>query len=411
MEGIHRNYFYLQQIINVFSPKVLFLHEIWVPYSEENSLNSKFQDYSVQIATPDQFTPPEDKLSSTEHTWHGAAILWHESLNSVALHLSNTHDRFTGIKLNFSGQPILAISAYLPTPGKDDSFLDCLAELSIFIMQNNAGNDTILIGTDSNCSERSSSRRIHAFNNFCRDHDLLKICCSEPTFHHSNGISSSNIDCFLISRKSSTKIKNISLQCNQDHPQNLSSHDPVLGELTIPCADSGSRQEKYTHTYTDFSPSKVVWDEDNLSNYQDAAARVLTEFESFFQAPEYIPLKCQLYSDLLVKSAELFVETRSHKSRSKHQHSPQIHQAWQHLRKSFNCWKREGKPRNPDSCSLLKYRESRADFQYIRRYQYNLKTIKMNNLLMSSHAYERRKHLKLVKNMRAEPEAVRAAHC
>ena len=386
--------------MNQFSPNLMFFQKIWVPYSEESSLNSIFQDYSVQISTPDQFTLPEDKLSSPEHTWHGAAILWHKSLHHAVLHLSNTHERFTGVRLSFPGHNILAISAYLPTSGKDDDFLGCLADLSIFITQNGAGIDTILIGTDSNCSERSSSRRINGFNNFCKDHNLLKISCSEPTFHHSNGISSSNIDCFLVSRRSSTNLRNISLQCNQENPQNLSSHDPVLGVLAVPCTDSGSRQEKYAHTYTEFSTAKVIWDEDNLGNYQHAAANVLTEFESFFPAPEYIPLKCQLYSDLLVRCAEIFLEIKPPQSPKKHKHPPQLHQAWQHLRKCFTCWKREGKPRDPTSSSLLQYKGARANFQYIRRYCNNLKTIKINNKLMHTHSSDRKKHLKLIKNMR-----------
>ena len=41
-------------------------------------MNAKFQDYCVQISTPDQFTPPEDRLRSYDHTWHGAAIMWHK---------------------------------------------------------------------------------------------------------------------------------------------------------------------------------------------------------------------------------------------------------------------------------------------------------------------------------------------
>ena len=144
-------------------------------------------------------------------------------------------------------------------------------------------------------------------------------------------MSSSNIDCYLLSRKSATILKNVSLQCNQENPQNLSSHDPVLGMLAVPCADSGSRQEKYSHTYTEFSIAKVIWDEDNLGKYQHAAASVLTEFESFFPTSEYIPLKCQLYSDLLVRSAKLFLETKSPQQPSQQKHPPQLHQAWQHL--------------------------------------------------------------------------------
>ena len=158
----------------------------------------------------------------------------HESFNSNINNVSNTHDRFTSIKLSLHGQPtILAISAYLPTSGKDDEFLACLAELSNFIVEINDENGTILISTDSNCSEKSTTRRIHGFQQFCENHDLLKIYSSDPTFHHSNGLSSSNIDFFLLSRKTAPILNNLSLQCNQENPQNLSSHDPVIATFTL----------------------------------------------------------------------------------------------------------------------------------------------------------------------------------
>ena len=68
VEGFHRNYFYLWQIITNLAPKLVFLPEIWVPYSEELSMNTMIPDYSVQISTPDQFTHPEDKLEYPGHT-------------------------------------------------------------------------------------------------------------------------------------------------------------------------------------------------------------------------------------------------------------------------------------------------------------------------------------------------------
>ena len=98
VEGFYRNSFYLTQILNL-APKIVFLQEIWVPYHKESSMNKKFPSYSVQISTPDQLTPPEDRLSNPDHTWHGAAVLWHESLNSSLLQITNTNVRFTGIKI------------------------------------------------------------------------------------------------------------------------------------------------------------------------------------------------------------------------------------------------------------------------------------------------------------------------
>ena len=166
IEGFQRNFRYLELLINTFTPKLIFLQELWVPYSQEDSLCSLFTDYSVQIATPDQFTPPEDRLSSSDHTWHGVALLWHESLNSEIIGIKNTHHRFTGVKLNLKGRSFIVISAYLPTSGKDDEYTDCLGELSNYIMENNTDKGSLLIGGDFNCSVKSSSRRKLGFQEF-----------------------------------------------------------------------------------------------------------------------------------------------------------------------------------------------------------------------------------------------------
>ena len=400
VEGFRRNSLYLWQIINELSPKLLFLQEVWVPYSEEQSINDVFKDYSVQISTPDQFTPPEDMLGRGEHIWHGAAIMWHESMNSNVLGVANTHERFTGIKLSFSEEYILAISAYLPTSGRDDDFLSCLAELSNFISENNDQNGTVLIGMDSNCSEKSTSRRILGFQQFCWENNLLKVCHSAPTFHHSNGTSESNIDYFLITKSSSTRLNSIFSQCNLDYPQNFSSHDPVFTTVTVPSSDQSTKKEKYSHTYSAFAPSRVVWTEDNLSEYQRTAAKVLSEFEEFLPAPELIPLKCKLYSELLVKAAEICFETKQPKATKKARHPQQLHHAWKHLEKCFNTWKREGKPRGSLHQSHKLYRQARGHFQHIRRYGSNLKTIKFNNLLMETHRSDKMKHFKLMRSLR-----------
>ena len=69
-------------------------------------MNEKLKKYSIQVATPDQFVNPEDKLGNPDHTWHGAAIMWHDTLNSDILAIPNTHDRFTGVKVNVGGHSV-----------------------------------------------------------------------------------------------------------------------------------------------------------------------------------------------------------------------------------------------------------------------------------------------------------------
>ena len=60
----------------------------------------------------------------------------------------------------------------------------------------------------------------------------------------------------------------------------------------------------------------------------------------------------------------------------------------------------EGKVKEPENASFIKYKTARSQFQQVRRYQHNLKTIRANNELMWSDKTDRNKYFKLVKNMR-----------
>ena len=76
------------------------------------------------------------------------------------------------------------------------------------------------------------------------------------------------------------QLSNVFAQCTQDYPQNFSSHDPVFATLLVPCAEQATSLKKYSDTYSDFSKSRVIWDENNLEEYRDTAAKVLSEYES-----------------------------------------------------------------------------------------------------------------------------------
>ena len=195
---------------------------------------------------------------------------------------------------------------------------------------------------DSNCSVKSTPRRQNSFKLFCEENNLSKFGHSDPTFHHPNGSSSSCIDYFLITTKSGSMIENITLECNQEHPQNLSSHDPVIAILTVPSTNQTPKQELYEHTYSDFKQSKIIWSVDKIPEYQALANKVLSEYETLFPSPDCIPLKCQLYSELLVKTAEICFDTLPNRPARRDKHSPQLHQAWQHLQKCYKIWKNQG---------------------------------------------------------------------
>ena len=67
-------------------------------------------DYSFQIATPDMFTVPEDKVGRPDQNWHGADIAWHNSLSHCMIPVEKVCERFTGIKLQVESHTVFAIS-------------------------------------------------------------------------------------------------------------------------------------------------------------------------------------------------------------------------------------------------------------------------------------------------------------
>ena len=81
-----------------------------------------------------------------DQNWHGAGIAWHHSLNSCMIPVKNVNERFTGVKLQIESEVIFIISAYLPTSGKDNEFLECIQELSNYVTSNRGTNDIIIIG-------------------------------------------------------------------------------------------------------------------------------------------------------------------------------------------------------------------------------------------------------------------------
>ena len=177
------------------------------------------------------FTPNEDKLLSSGPIWQGAALGWHDDLHSKVTSIPSNHDRFAAIKLKLAESSLFLASFYAPTAGHDDDFLESIFYLSEFISQNYTTNDTVIIGTDANCSEKSSSRRKASWNNFCQNLNLKVHSTGQPTFHHNNVSSESCVDLFVTSGP--LVITNLTLHCTLETPLNLSSHDPITASVRV----------------------------------------------------------------------------------------------------------------------------------------------------------------------------------
>ena len=405
MEGYRRNRHYLATLIKQIMPKIIFLQEIWLAFHDQSVLSEDFPEYNFQVSTPDMFDNSEDKIMSPGQVWHGAAIAWHNDLHPLVTPLPTTNVRFAAVLIGISDQSnILAISLYAPTSGKDDEFLECLGFLEEFISSNFPENGSVIIGTDSNCSKKSSSRRQLFWSQFCKTFSLDILASNFPTFHHNNGSSESSIDYFA---SINCNIGNLKQICTLETPLNLSSHDPLIASISVlKCEDHSS--DKFSNTYTDFIRKKVTWEESKIPEYMETTDLALSEASEYWNVPEAIPHLCSLYSNLLVRSAEILMETKdSNKSQKATKSSNRIKAAEAQLQSAFRRWKRAGKPQSKLNHSKASYNSAKANLQRVRRYNDNLKFIKQNNDIMGALITDRNKIYSKMKQLRGQKSSTK----
>ena len=325
------------------------------------------------------FDHPEDQLLASGPVWHGVAIGWRKDAGLNIQPLQSTNERLVGIKILMPQSSLILISLYAPTSGHDEDFLETISNLSEYLHTNCSQADQVVIGADSNCSTKSSSRRQVAWHNFCEKYSLVIHSSQLPTFHHHNGSSSTFIDVFAASN--TLEMGETRQYCTLDTPLNLSSHDPIENNVVIALENSGE-ETKYTDTYTDFKRQKIIWEPSKIAEYQHLADRALSNAVSYWSTPESIPILSSLLSNLLVKCATLVFDSTTNCKTSVNRPPENIRKAKSALKASFKAWKNAGKPSSKADPLRASYAEARAHLQRLYRYQNNLVNIKHNNYLM-----------------------------
>ena len=180
LEGFKRNKFYLSELLLDKKSQIVFLQELWLPYSDQNLLHLSLPEYSFNISTPDMFENPEDVLGKQAHIWHGVAIGWRRDINASIKILDSTCDRIAAIKMELNERYLLLLSIYASTSGQDEEFLELISHLSDFIHKHSSSSDQVLIGGDSNCSTKSSKRRQMAWESFCNNKMIKTYLSPNP---------------------------------------------------------------------------------------------------------------------------------------------------------------------------------------------------------------------------------------
>lgn len=403
MEGYLRNRQYLSHLLSEHYPRIVFLQELWIASCDCNQLYQDFPFMNFHVSTPDMFLHVEDKICNQGPVWQGAAVAWHNDMHGKVTTLDSNHQRYSSVRVSLGSASLLAISLYAPTSGKDEEYLECFSCLSHFIHCNKSSTDTIIIGTDSNCSVKSTPRRKAAFRSFCIKHDLRIYGSSRPTFHHNNLTSESCIDFFMISNSETIELSKLFQLCTLDNPLNLSSHDALLCSIQVPCNAGNDNNTQYSDTYTMFNQNRLVWDSSGLAQYHKLAGDALSDALHLWNVPEGIPLLCSLFSELLVKCADMSFDSKIKNTKSGGLiKSKSLKKSQSILKNAFRKWKAQGKPRSSENQARQNYLRARANMQNISRLEQNKINVKNNIYLMNANIYDKKKVYARLKTIRRE---------
>ena len=278
-------------------------------------------------------------------------------------------------------------STYLPTSGQDDNFLDILAQLNFNLSQNIDDDLAVIIGTDTNVSNQSTKRRYNAMQTFLDFHSLNTILTNqEPTFHHNNQSSESQIDhiYFSIPKNSKISVSFKNQLCLKENSSNLSSHDVLIGEIVLPATSEEASKEDFSSTYTPFVVKKPNWDETGKAFYQKKTASILQKLSNEYTGREFIPLLCEMFSRALVICAENNFDVKNpltkHKNK-KHKTFPYFSKEYKDAHAAhksvFSDWRKAGRPSDNSHPAKEKVLQSRRHLQSIARDEESSKSIKL----------------------------------
>ena len=382
----------------------MFIQEHWMSETEAaDNFNIDFQNYDFLTTSMDTFALPEDMLQKSGPSWHGTALGWHSSLSSFVSKLPIVSSRFCGIKFKNEQITIISYSVYLPTSGQDDDFLDEISLLTHDIESNASVVDTIVIGIDANTSIKSSKRRQRIFSEFLQNFSLETILPGDdPTFHHNNGYSESQIDHILTNNR---EIINFHQQlCKHDDEINLSSHDAIIGSIKI-LNSTVTEETDYTDTYEDFNPKKIIWKKN--PEYEEVTANILKDLLDNFNQPEHLPALGEMCSNMIALSAEKLFETKETKNPQKRntpKFSLALREAYSEHKRICSEWRKSGRPVSTEHPAKAAKINSQRNIQKISREDEAQKTKQQHEDLMDTHGTN-------ISRMYKKLEKIRGAKC
>ena len=201
----------------------------------------------------------------------GVGILWKQSLDNRVNVLPDGNERIQCVELTTNERPLLIVSVYLPSKGRSsniDEYRECVDQLHEIISK---FRDThiITIGGDLNEDIHTElpSERTKYLRTFLQNCEMEVTRCG-PTFIHSNGRDTSEIDYFLFSSLEKELYTNFNKL--DDMYKNVSDHYPITCDI---CVKMDSQLKPVTPVEDYSVIPKIKWDKVDKDLYSAAVCQ------------------------------------------------------------------------------------------------------------------------------------------
>ncbi|CAC5407491.1 unnamed protein product [Mytilus coruscus] len=242
---------------------IILLQEHWLFDHELNlldELNSHFCGKGKSINSGKNTC---DLLIKSVRGYGGVAILWDRSIDQYVKSIIDGNNRIQCIELALKN-PILLVSAYLPTKAENDKFeefSECIDQL-FEITQKYELTHNLVIGGDfiEEISKINNSRRALKLKKLI-DECNMKVDFKGPTFINVKGEEISEIDYFIYKTEVTHKTSRLT-----DVASNVSDHHPI--KITLPC----KFLKKEDILESNVQP-RIRWDKVDINKYSNIIAQ------------------------------------------------------------------------------------------------------------------------------------------
>ena len=243
--------------------------------------------FSFHLNSQDIFSP--DLPLVTRKAVGGTMAMWRSELDPFIKVLPTSSSSVLPLILSLPGRsPTAHVTVYLPTHGREASFVSAMGVLDSSLLQiKEEFSCPIYVRGDFNVNPKNTAR-VNMLETLCTKFSLSNPDFGHPTHHHfvGNGAFDAQLDRLLYSGPIEQAESLPSIMCSLSNPLVNSHHDllhstfPLPPEASVALSENLVEAPKVPNTRV-----KILWDENGISNFEDYVAPSLASLRKQWIPP------------------------------------------------------------------------------------------------------------------------------